>query len=65
MDEAIHPVQLEGLRRMTPARKLEMVCELYHAGIALRVAGMRLQHPDWPEEKLEWEARRALRYAGT
>jgi hypothetical protein len=65
MFEPIHPVQLEGLRRMSPARKLDMLCDLYHAGIALRVAGMRAQHPDWPREKLELEARRALRYAGT
>jgi hypothetical protein len=65
MNEPIHPVQLEGLRRMSPARKLGMVCDLYHAGIALRVAGMRLQHPDWPRDKLELEARRALRHAGT
>ena len=65
MDEAIHPIQLEGLRRMAPARKLQLVCDLYHAGIPLRVAGMRQQHPDWSREKLEWEARRALRHAGT
>jgi len=65
MGEPIHPVQLEGLRSMTPARKLAMLCDLYHAGIALRVAGIRLRHPDWPREKLEFEARRALRCAGT
>jgi hypothetical protein len=41
MTEPIHPVQLEGLRRMTPARKLELLCDLYQAGIALRVAGLR------------------------
>jgi len=65
MTEPIHPVQLEGLRRMTPARKLGLLCDLYDAGIALRVAGMRQRHPDWPREKLEFEARRALRCAGT
>jgi hypothetical protein len=65
MNEQIHPVQLQGLRRMTPARKLAMLCELYDAGIALRIAGLRLQHPDWPRERQEFEARRALRRAGT
>jgi len=65
MDEAIHPIQLEGFRRMTPAEKLRMVAELYHAGIRLRVAGLRMTHPDWPDERLEREARRALLYAGT
>jgi len=65
MNEPIHPVQLQGLRKMTPARKLALVCELYEAGIALRVAGLRLQHPDWPRDKLDFEARRSLRHAGT
>ena len=65
MTEPIHPVQLEGLRRMTPARKLELLCDLYQAGIALRVAGLSLQHPDWPRAELELEARRSLRRAGT
>jgi len=65
MDESIHPVQIEGFRRMTPAQKLQMVCDLYHAGIELRVAGLRMQHPDWSREKLEFEARRSLLHAGT
>lgn len=65
MTEPMHPVQLEGLRHMTPARKLELLCDLYQAGIALRVAGLRRQHPDWPREQAEFEARRSLRRAGT
>jgi hypothetical protein len=65
MEETIHPVQVEAFRRMTPAEKLRMVAELYHAGIQLRVAGLRSAHPDWPKERLEREARRALLYAGT
>ena len=65
MTEAIHPVQLEGFRRMTPAEKLRRVAELYEAGIQLRVAGLRMAHPDWPDERLQHEARRGLLYAGT
>ena len=65
MNEPIHPVQAEGFRRMSPAQKLQMVADLYDAGIRLRVAGLRLAHPDWPEDRLEREARRALLYAGT
>jgi hypothetical protein len=63
--EPIHPVQLEGFRRMSPAEKVRMVGALYHAGIRLRVAGLRLKHPDWSDEQLESEARRSLLYAGT
>jgi hypothetical protein len=65
MDEPIHPVQIEGLRRMTPAEKIERVIALYNAGIRLKVAGLRVQHPDWSDEKLAFEARRGLLYAGT
>jgi hypothetical protein len=65
MHEPIHPVQLEGFKRMTPAQKLQMVADLYHAGIQLRIAGLRLAHPEWPVERLEFEARRSLLHAGT
>ncbi|MGH8707668.1 MAG: hypothetical protein ACREVD_06375 [Burkholderiales bacterium] len=65
MPEPIHPVQIEAFRRMTPAEKLQRVAELYETGIRLRAAGLRLAHPDWPQERLEREARRALLYAGT
>jgi len=65
MLEPIDPVQIEGLRRMTPAQKLKMVAELYGTEIRLRMAGLRLTHPDWPDERLEREARRSLLYAGT
>jgi hypothetical protein len=61
----LHPVQIEGLRRMSPGRKIELVCELYRTGVRLRVAGLRLRHPDWTDAQLEFEARRALRHAGT
>ena len=60
----MHPVQLEGLRRMTPAQKLRMVCDLYETGIQLKKAGLRMAHADWPEERLDFEARRSLLYAG-
>lgn len=65
MPEPIHPVQIEGFRRMSPADKLRMVCALYEAGIRLRVAGLRMAHPEWTDERLESEARRSLRHAGT
>lgn len=65
MLEPLHPVQIEGFKRMTPAQKLQMVADLYETGIQLRVAGLRAAHPDWPSEQLEFEARRSLMLAGT
>jgi hypothetical protein len=65
MLEPLHPVQIEGFKRMSPAQKVQMVAELYETGIQLRVAGLRAAHPDWPAERLEFEARRSLLHAGT
>ena len=65
MHEPIDPVQVEALRRMSPAEKLQMVCDLYKAGIRLRAAGLRMAHPDWTQEQAEREARTSLLYAGT
>jgi hypothetical protein len=65
MRDPIHPVQIEGFRCMSPADKLRMVCALYETGIRLRVAGLRMAHPDWSDERLEREARRSLLHAGT
>lgn len=64
MAEAPHPLQIEGFRRMTPAQKLQMVSDLHETGVRLRIE-LRLNHPDWPAGKLEEEARRSLRHAGT
>lgn len=58
-------MHLEALKRATPAEKIEAVAALYHAGIRLRMAGLRMTHPDWTDEQLEHEARRSLRHAGT
>ena len=65
MLELLHPVQIEGFKRMSPAQKLQMVADLYETGIQLRIAGLRAAHPDWPPERLEFEARRSLLHAGT
>lgn len=65
MNEAFHPVQVEGLRRMSPVQKLRMVADLYEVGIRLKAAGLRMKHPDWPQERLLFEARRSLLFAGT
>ncbi|MBI1732117.1 MAG: hypothetical protein HYR49_05035 [Gammaproteobacteria bacterium] len=63
--EPAHPVQIEGFRRMTPEDKLRLVAGLYGAGIQLKVAGLRMVHPDWTEARLLHEARSSLLHAGT
>lgn len=65
MSDPIHPVQIEAFKRMTPAQKLQMAAALYEAGIRLRMEGLRMQHPEWTQAQLSFEARRSLRHAGT
>ena len=65
MNEPLHPVQIEGFKRMTPREKLKMVVQLYNTAIRLRIAGLRMTHPDWSDERLAFEARRGLLFAGT
>ncbi len=57
MNEPIHPVQLEALKRATPAQKLEAVAALYAAGIRLRMAGLRMSHPE-RRSSTHWRASR-------
>jgi hypothetical protein len=65
MDEPMHPVQIAGFRKMRVAKKIEMITMMRETGIGLRIAGLRMRHPDWSEEKLETEARRAALHAST
>ena len=61
-DEAIHPVQIAAYRRMTPAQKVEGIVQMYHLGITFKMAGLRMQHPDWNEDRLHREAQRISTY---
>lgn len=63
--EPMHPVQVEGFRKMTPAQKLEIMRRMRESAIELRRIGLRMRHPDWPEEQIEREARHAAMYATT
>ena len=61
----MHPVQIAGFRKMSVAQKLEVIAMMREMGIGLRIAGLRMRHRDWSEEKLEVEARRAAMVAST
>lgn len=64
-DNPMHPVQIAGFRKMSIAKKFDLITTMRETGIKLRIAGMRMRHPDWSDEKLETEARRAAMYACT
>jgi hypothetical protein len=44
---------LYGLyRRMSPARKFELICDTYEMGKQLALAGLRMRHPEATEDEL-------------
>jgi len=58
--------QDEILRTMTPGRRLQVAQELYETAWQLKAAGLRREHPDWPEERVMGTVRRVFvtGYAG-
>lgn len=63
---AAERMQDEIIRKMTPARRLEVARGLYETAWKLKAAGLRHQHPDWSEEQVLAKVRRVFLtgYAG-
>lgn len=61
-----HQAQDEILRSMSPGRRLQIAQELYETAWQIKAAGLRRQHPNWPEEFLLAKLRRVFvtGYAG-
>ena len=58
--------QDEILRAMSPGRRLQVAQELYETAWQLKAAGLRREHPDWPEKRVMGKLRRVFvtGYAG-
>ena len=41
-------------RRMSPARKFELLCDTYEMGRDLALAGLKMRHPEASREQLWW-----------
>ena len=54
-DEQLGADQIAALRAMTGAQRLRMAERLYWSARKLKLAGLRFEHPDWPEERLNEE----------
>ena len=65
LDEQPDPKQIEILRAMSGARRLEMAEALYWFAREMKLAGLRFQHPDWSEEQLNQEVRRLFLHGRT
>ena len=62
-DEQTSPEQFAILRAMSGERRLQLAEMLYWSARKLKTAGVRSQHPDWPEEKVNAEVNRIFLHA--
>ena len=58
-------MQTKIFRRMSPAAKLRAATRLYWSARKMKTAGLRSQHPDWPEPGVADEVRRLFSHART
>ena len=61
----MHPEQIRIYRSMTPTQKYEIFLRLYRTARQLKAAGLKLQHPQWDEKKIEDEVSRIFTHAST
>jgi len=64
-DEQADPKQIEILRAMPGEGRLRLAELLYWSARKMKAAGLRAQHPDWPEERLHAEVGRISLHART
>jgi len=64
-DEQTSPEQIAAFRAMTGAQRLRLAEQLYWSARKIKAAGLRSQHPDWPEERLDNELLRIFTHART
>ena len=60
----MHPEQKRILKSMTPAEKLKAAMDLYHSARELKAAGLRHQHPNWTEDRVQEKVREIFSRAG-
>lgn len=58
--EATHKREPNGARPLTPGQRLKTVSDLWWSARALKRATLRSLHPEWSEERLSAEVRRAF-----
>ena len=63
--EQTNPEQIAALRAMSGSRRLELAERLYWSARKMKAVGVRSQHPDWPETRVQEEVRRIFINART
>lgn len=57
-DEQPGADQIKVLRAMTGDERLKVAERLYWSARKMKAAGLRCQHPDWPETRVQADVRR-------
>ena len=64
-DEQPSPEQITALRSMPGEKRLLLAERLYWSARRMKAAGLRSQHPDWPEDRVNAEVTRIFLHART
>ena len=59
------PKQKRIFQSMEPEQKLQIALSLYYSAKELKAAGLRVENPDWSEEKILNKLRAIFLYART
>jgi hypothetical protein len=62
-DEQLSLQQIAIFRGMTGQRRLRLAERLYWSARKMKTAGLRSQHPEWPNERINAEVRRIFLHA--
>ena len=64
-DEQASPDQITALRAISGEKKLRLAEQLYWAARKMKAAGLRAQHPEWTEVRVNEEVRQIFLHART
>ena len=63
-DDPMHPAQIEALRQLTLSERFALGLRFMRSARRWLMSGIRARHPDWSEEQIAAEVRRAVTHAG-
>jgi Rv0078B-related antitoxin len=65
VEVAMHPVQIEIYKKMSPEMKLKIAVQLNRSARELKAAYLRSIHPDWDEQQIQTKVVEIFRNAVT
>jgi hypothetical protein len=60
IEPALHPAQVEALRRMTIGQRIALTASLWEHIRALKAATLQALHPDWTRDEIELATRKVM-----